>query len=92
MTKELDDLDDIGAVFKHMGALGKEKRHDNLVNSTELLRQNDIDVISKNDGFHLIVSCGDKKVDFWPSTGFFIFRNGGKKGRGVFKLMRELKK
>lgn len=42
--------------------------------------------MSNNGGIHLVI--GD--FDFWPSTGLFKNRKTGKKGRGVFNLIKVL--
>ncbi len=63
--------------------------------STEFLHWIGLPIVSKNDGIHLIVCDA---VDFWPSTGKWIFRTEAKKlhwvqkGRGVKKLVAQLLK
>ena len=70
----------------------KQKEH-NKNRSTEFLHWIGLSVDSKNNGVHLVV-CG--AVDFWPSTGKWIFREHvvGKakpqRGRGVKKLVAQL--
>jgi len=59
--------------------------------SADILRRNNIPFVSNNNGIHLMV--GNPVVaDFWPSTGKYIFRNPRIVGRGVFNLLKELKK
>jgi len=48
-----------------------------------------INIEIKNNGIHIIV---DNKIDFWPTTGKYIVRKNQKKGRGVFNMIKELKR
>ncbi len=68
----------------------QEKRHSNLQYSTQLLRENGIEFVAKNDGIHLIIST-TPAIDFYPSTGLWIERGTNIKGRGVRKLLNYLK-
>lgn len=36
--------------------------------------------------------CVEKDFDYWPTTGKFINRKTKKSGRGIFNLLKELKK
>ena len=71
-----------------------DKRAQNRIWSTAHLRELGIGFESKNDGAHLIVRHGNYCADFWPGTGYFKFRKksekGGKSGRGVNSLLKEL--
>lgn len=80
-------MSDIGDIYKVMNKMSSEKRSRNLISSTEILDNHNIEYESKNNGVHLIVKGIDGLIDFWPSTGKFNLRNG-KSGRGVFKLIR----
>jgi hypothetical protein len=68
----------------------EERRHKKVMNmeySTELLKTVGIPFEAKNNGIHLIVEGIDCKIDYWPSTGKFIARNGNE-GRGIKNLLR----
>ncbi len=65
-----------------------DKRKRNTEASTRILRDEGIEFQSNNDGVHLVAG----PFDFWPSTGLFINRDTGKRGRGVFNLVKLLKK
>ena len=66
----------------------KEKRKSNTISSTEILKKFEIKFESKNDGAHIIV----ENFDFWPSTGLFINRKTKKRGRGIFNLLKQIRK
>ncbi len=84
-------MDDIAEGFRILKENAKQKRHQNTKASTAILHDRGIKFISQNNGSHLIVhSKNEKKViDFWPSTGRYIVRNG-RSGRGVFNLINEV--
>lgn len=65
----------------------KQKRESNRVYSTNLLNENGVRFVSKNNGQHLIVDGTHSIIDFWPATGKFIER-GGDTGRGVKNLLQ----
>lgn len=81
-------MSDMGDDFKAMRLQSQKKRRRNNVSSTELLTRAGIEFVTYNLGEHLVVL---EIVDFWPSTGLWIFRESKKKGRGVFSLIKELK-
>lgn len=82
-------MGDVGEAFKDMKGYVKQKRKSNTVSSTDILKDKGIEFTSNNGGSHLIIKGKDGLIDFWPSTGKFIARNG-KRGRGVFKLLKLL--
>lgn len=65
----------------------QEKRKKNRITSAQILADHDVTFSSSNAGAHLIVQGRNDVIDFWPGTGKYITR-GGKKGRGVFSLLR----
>lgn len=67
----------------------KQRRAHNREASAQLLAGAGIYFASSNAGAHLIVSAHGRTVDFWPGTGLWIER-GGKRGRGVFGLIRSI--
>lgn len=76
--------------FKAMKEESQERRAKNRDQSPRHLEQEYIPYVSKNDGAHLIVGNEDNLVDFWPGTGKWIARKGGK-GRGVHNLIKFIK-
>lgn len=81
-------MSEIGDDFKFLRELQKEKRANNTLSSTELLKSRNVKFESKNNGAHLIVTHGTKVVDFWPATGRFISRSSNKDARGIYNLFK----
>ena len=69
----------------------KAKLANNRNSSLELIKQTGLKFEIKNNGSHLVVFHDDSAIDFWPSTGLWIFRKTKWKGRGVFNLLKRLK-
>jgi hypothetical protein len=67
-----------------------ERRAKNRQSSAEMLAERGIQFETKNMGAHLVVSHDGKVADFWPGTGKYIPRGGGRPGRGVFNLLKLL--
>ncbi|WP_054912480.1 hypothetical protein [Pseudomonas sp. NBRC 111127] len=67
-----------------------ERRARNRQGSAEILAERGVQFEVKNMGAHLIVSHEGKVADFWPGTGKYIPRGGGRPGRGVFNLLKLL--
>lgn len=68
----------------------KARRADNREQSANLLTDHGVQFESKNLGAHLVVTHGERVVDFWPGTGKWIERRKTKHHRGVFKLLTRL--
>ncbi len=83
----MSDEMDLGETFKSLKLEKQEKRRNNLQHSLEvLLRARFIPVML--NPFHYRV----RGFDFWPTTGKFKNLETKKTGRGVFNLIKELKK
>lgn len=82
-------MSDIGEVYEALREESAAKRASNRQSSTALLRARGIPHTVKNGGAHVIV--GEPAfADFWPGTGLWIERSTGRKGRGVFRLLKAL--
>lgn len=81
-------MGDVGDIFNAMKQASKEKKASNQENSTKILQEKGVKFESKNWGNHLVVEGKKGLIDFWPSTGKFIPRCEGRKGRGVFNLLK----
>lgn len=79
---------DMGELFCELAEHSKIKRANNRKQSAQLLTERGVEFESKSAGVHLIVTARDGLVDFWPGTGKFIPRFAGRKGRGVFNLLK----
>ena len=82
-------MGDMGEGWDEFKKRGQAKRRSNAEQSAQILTDRKIGFKTAN-GIHLIIEHNDFVVDFWPSTGKFIFRNSEIKGRGVFKLIKRL--
>lgn len=80
-------MGDTGDDFREWRDQKKERKRNNLEYSTNLLKEKGVVFESKNGGIHLIVVGKDGMIDFWPSTGKFIIRDG-RTGRGVRQLLK----
>lgn len=70
----------------------KERRAKNRASSAEILKANNVEFESKNDGAHLVIRLPDRVIDFWPGTGTFIDRKHNKNERGVFNLIKKIQR
>jgi hypothetical protein len=72
------------------------RRTHNREASPKLLAQEGIAFVSNNGGAHLQITEGRYRFDFWPGTGLYwktvIGRDKHKEGRGVFNLIRDIKR
>jgi len=80
----------MGEVFNEWKKDKQAKKRSNERSSTNMLLDMGIEFESKNSGNHLVVGCGDTKIDFWPSTGRFISRDGKHDARGINNLLKVL--
>lgn len=67
----------------------RKKRQNNHESALKLLKENNIEFESKNNGLHLIIHGRNCRIDFWPTTGKYITKDGNS-GRGVFNLIKLL--
>jgi hypothetical protein len=84
-------MGDMGDSFRAWTKSKQEKRWSNLEWSTNYLKEVGIPFTSHNGGVHLIIDGPDGWIDFWPSTGKWIFRSG-EKGRGIQNLFKMIGK
>lgn len=80
-------MSELKEYFKSYREYRRDKRQSNLERSTALLKQNNIEFQSRNDGYHLLIETSKGRVNFYPSTGLY---NGALQGRGVKNLIEEL--
>ena len=79
-------MSEIGELFTALREQRRIKKLSNLEQSTNILKEKNINFVSRNNGIHLIVG----NFDFYPSTGKFINRISKKDGRGIFNLIKKL--
>lgn len=83
---------DMGEMFNEHRKERAQKRRDNTVASTDLLRSRGIPFESLNFGVHLRLKMGAHVIDFWPGTGLWHYRTPKGttlKRRGVFRLIKQ---
>lgn len=80
-------MNDLAELYDEYAEERKAKKKKNICQSTATLEREGIKFESKNNGVHLIVTGTGGLIDFWPSTGKFIVREGYT-GRGVFNLLK----
>lgn len=84
-----DDDYTMGELFGSMRQASQDRRAANRASSAQLLADAGIPAETRNGGAHLIVAGA---WDFWPGTGKWKERGGGRRsGRGVFGLIRLIK-
>lgn len=76
---------DLGETFRAMREESRERRSKNLEDSIQILVQRKV-VFERLSQDHLRID----RWDFWPSTGLYIERATGLRGRGVFQLLRKI--
>lgn len=72
----------------------KIRRAHNRESSAKILEDNSIPFSTHNAGAHLLIDLKEYVIDFWPGTGLWHVRShsGQYKGRGVFPLVRYIRK
>lgn len=80
-------MGEMAEYWRDVNAYYKAKRHAYKDINTQKLKDEGIDFVSKNDGYHLIITTSKGKINFYPSTGRF---NGVTEGQGVQILLKRL--
>ena len=86
MSKEEEEEDDLGSLYRSWNEHKKEKKASNKERSIALLKEKNIQYRELSSD-HLRVG----EWDYWPSTGLFIHVKTKKRGRGVFNLLAKVK-
>lgn len=79
-------MSELGETFKAWNESKKVKKSENHASSIQVLKSQGIDFEQLSLDHYRVGA-----FDFWSSTGLFIERITGKRGRGVFNLMRKIK-
>lgn len=78
-------------IWSDMAKMSAERRASNRETSTGMLVGAKIPFTSHNNGAHLVVTCKDRVIDFWPGTGLWRTRckwPNPIEGQGVKKLIK----
>ncbi len=86
----MSESSEIGEDFAALKKDRQAKKLRNKQDSTDILLTNGLEFDSHNNGVHLVVKHNGNFVDYWPSTGKFIFRGTKVTGRGIFNLLKKL--
>ena len=84
-------MGDMGDTFNAWNVEKKAKRKSNTENSTARLVDARVPFTAHNGGAHLVIVCGGRTIDFWPSTGLWMVRGLLRKSRGVQDLLEYLR-
>jgi len=86
-------MGDMGELYKDTKELRKresdKRKAINRVNGLKVLIENGLSYVEFSGGVHVVV---EGKIDYWPITGKFIVRENNKSGRGIFNLIKTIKK
>ena len=86
-------MGDVGEFYKDTKEFRKEisknKKDKNLKNAIAKLDKESIPYEVKGNGIHFVV---DGRFDYWPTTGKYINRKTKKSGRGIFNLLKQVKR
>ena len=64
-----------------------EKRKANKEYGLEFLKSKNIPFVDLNNGVHVRLVFDGETIDFYPSTGLYILKDGTR-GRGIFNLWK----
>ena len=80
-------MNETNEMWREVKKHSQDKRERNRNNGAKALRERDILFETRNSGAHLIVYHNGLRVDYWPGTGYWIVKDGGRKGRGIRRLL-----
>ena len=76
--------------FSEQRKARSEKRKSNREYGLEFLKRKNIPFVELNNGVHVRLVFDDETIDFYPSTGLYILKDGTR-GRGIFNLWKLVK-
>ena len=76
--------------FSEQRKARSEKRKSNREYSLGFLKRKNISFVELNNGVHVRLVFDDETIDFYPSTGLYILKDGTR-GRGIFNLWKLVK-
>ena len=82
--------DEIYLQFSEQRKARSEKRKANKEYGLEFLKRKNIPFVELNNGVHVRLVFDDETIDFYPSTGLYILKDGTR-GRGIFNLWKLVK-
>ena len=82
--------EEIYQYFTEQREARKKKRKSNKEYGLEFLKRKNIPFVELNSGVHVRVVLDGENIDFYPSTGLYILKDGTR-GRGIFNLWKLVK-
>lgn len=82
--------DEIYLHFSEQREARKKKRKANKEYNLGFLKRKNIPFVELNNGVHVRLVFDDETIDFYPSTGLYILKDGTR-GRGIFNLWKLVK-
>ena len=79
--------DEIYLHFSEKRKASVAKRKANREYGLEFLKRKNIPFVDLNNGVHVRLVFDDETIDFYPSTGLYILKDGTR-GRGIFNLWK----
>lgn len=79
-------------IFNAMKEYKKQKSIKNRSLAQEILESAGINFEIKNNGLHYIITTDTDIIDFWPGTEKFIPRITKQSGKGIYTLIKYIKK
>lgn len=85
-------MSDLGEYFKDYRAFKKEEREKRYSYAIDKLGSLGIEYEQFNGGLHLKIPVGGYIVDFWPTTGLWMYKSRKKRGLGpLIKFITKLR-
>ena len=82
--------DEIYLYFSEKRKAQSDKRKANKEYNLAFLKSKDVPFVELNNGVHVRLVFDDETIDFYPSTGLYILKDGTR-GRGIFNLWKLVK-
>ena len=82
--------DEIYLYFSEKRKVQSDKRKANKEYNLAFLKLKDVPFVDLNSGAHVRLVFDDETIDFYPSTGLYILKDGTR-GRGIFNLWKLVK-
>lgn len=73
--------------FSEKRKVKSEKRKANKEYNLAFLKRKNIPFVDLNEGVHVRLVLDGETIDFYPSTGLYILKDGTR-GRGIFNLWK----
>lgn len=79
-------MGDMGDVWREFKPELTKRKEDRKISNTNQLKSRGIDYKSYNEGYHLVFTCDDVRVDYYPSTDLILYK--GFKFRNLNRFLK----